>query len=99
MPTTFYEHRGGRLYSSKPEVEWDEEQFGWMLALRLYRQGCCPTCGGDLRVTADSENEGKFKPDPPLQCFRCVAFSRSHKNFENDPHPQSLLHLVPRTPS
>lgn len=98
MPTTFYEHRNGRLYSSTPEVEWDEEQIGWMLALRLYRQGCCPVCGGNLEVTAASENEGKFHAQAPIQCFRCVAFSMSHKAYEDDPHPQSLIHLVPRTP-
>lgn len=70
-----------------------------MLALRLYRQGCCPSCGGNLTLTTAAENEDRFKPQAPLQCHRCVGFSRSHKAHEGDPHPLSLLHLVPRTPA
>lgn len=69
-----------------------------MLALRLHRLNCCPGCGGDLAVTTDPENEDRFKPQPPLQCFRCVGFSRSHKAHEDEPHPLSLIHLVPRKP-
>jgi hypothetical protein len=69
-----------------------------MLALRLYRAGCCPQCNGDLELTTAPGNEDKFQPRPPLQCFRCVAFSMSHKAHESEPHPLSLIHLVPRTP-
>lgn len=70
-----------------------------MLALRLYRQGCCPACDGDLEVTTAAENEDKFRPQLPVQCFRCVGFSMSHKAHEDDPHPLSLIHLVSRRPA
>lgn len=84
--------------SSTPEPEWDEEQAGWMLALRLYRQSLCPNCGGDLTVTADAENEDSFHRIPPVQCFRCAEFSRSHEEWKDEKHPLSYLHLVPKTP-
>lgn len=69
-----------------------------MLALRLYRARCCPNCGGNLDVTAASENEDRFRHQPPLQCFRCVGFSRSHEEFKDEQHPLSYLHLVPQSP-
>jgi hypothetical protein len=69
-----------------------------MLALKVYRDGRCPGCGGDLSVTAAPENEGKYRPEPPLQCFRCVAFGQSHQAYTDQPHPLSLIHLVAPRP-
>lgn len=69
-----------------------------MLALRMYRASLCPGCTGDLEVTTAAENENKYRPELPLQCFRCVAFSQSHKAYDDQPHPQSFLHLVPTRP-
>lgn len=70
-----------------------------MLALKVYRDGRCPSCGGNLNVTTASENEDRFRPLPPLQCFRCVGFGHSHKAHEDNPHPNSLIHLVPQEPT
>jgi hypothetical protein len=97
-PTTHYTHRGGRLFSSQPEAEWDEEQQGWMLALKVYRDGRCPGCGGDLDVTTAAESEDRYRPELPLQCFRCVAFSQSRQAYVEQPHPETLLHLVQQRP-
>lgn len=69
-----------------------------MLALRLYRETRCPGCGGDLNVTTAGENEDTFKPQLPLQCFRCVAFGQSHEAYRDNPHQGSLIHLVPPRP-
>lgn len=70
-----------------------------MLALRLYRSTRCPGCGGNLAVTTAPENEDRYRPEPPLQCFRCVGFAHSHKAHEDNPHPDSLIHLVPPRPA
>jgi hypothetical protein len=91
-------HRNGRLFSSTPEVEWDEQEQGWMLALQSYEDSRCPGCGGDINVTTASENEGRYRHQLPLQCFRCVAFAQSHKAQEEQPYPLSLIHLVQQRP-
>jgi hypothetical protein len=69
-----------------------------MLALKLYKDSLCPGCGGDFEVTGAPENEDRFHHLPPLQCFRCVAFGIAHEAYKDDPHPQSLIHLVPPKP-
>jgi hypothetical protein len=98
-PTTTYVHdSGGRLVSSTPESEWDEVEQGWMLALTEYRGSRCPGCGGDLTVTTDADNDGRFAPLQPVQCHRCVGFSQSHKAYADDPHPTSLIHQVSHKP-
>lgn len=96
-PTTFYEHHEGRLVSSAPEVEWDDVEQGWMLALARYRDGLCPHCGGELDVTSKPEHEERYKPLPPIECHRCVGFARSRDGVEH-PHPEALIHRVPRKP-
>lgn len=45
-PRTTFEYDGDRLTASTTEVEWDDEERGWMLALGLYRDRLCPVCGG-----------------------------------------------------
>jgi hypothetical protein len=82
------------LVSSRPETEWDETEQAWMLALAMYRETRCPGCGGDLNVTTKAEHEERYKAELPLQCFRCVAFSRSNDAYADQPYPGSLIHLV-----
>lgn len=69
-----------------------------MLALGLYRDSRCPTCTGDLTVTTDPDNEGRFRPELPTECFRCSAFESSHNAYADHPQSRSLLHAVPLTP-
>lgn len=69
-----------------------------MLALRAYRASRCPGCGGDLAVTTAAENEDRFRAELPVQCYRCLEFGRSHEAYREEPHPLSLLHLVPQRP-
>lgn len=98
MPITTYSYASGRLVSAAPEVEWDEEQQGYMLALKAYRDGRCPGCGGDLNVTTASEHEERYRHQPPLVCFRCVAFSQAHQAYGDQQHQGALIHLVPQKP-
>jgi hypothetical protein len=69
-----------------------------MLALERYRKTRCPHCRGDLDVTTDAKNEDRFKAELPVQCFRCLAFARSHDAYRDQPQPHTLLHLVPHEP-
>lgn len=70
-----------------------------MLALQYYRLSRCPGCGGDFEVTTAPENEDRFRAELPIQCYRCVAFSRSHKVYAEEPHSHTLIHQVPHTVS
>jgi hypothetical protein len=98
-PTTFYDHDdSGRLVSSTPEVEWDDAEQGWMLALGLYRSTRCTRCSGDLLVTTDSENEDRFHHQLAVECYRCQAFDRSQEANKEHPYPLSLMHQVPHKP-
>jgi hypothetical protein len=92
-------HKAGRLVSSKPEVEWDEQEQGWMLALAVHKANRCPGCGGDLTVTTKPEHDDAYRPDLPLQCHRCAGFARSHEAYKDHPHPQTLIHMVAQRPS
>jgi hypothetical protein len=89
---------GTVLIRSVSDVEWDETEQGWMLALGLHRAGRCPGCGGDLAVTTDPENEDRFRHELPLQCQRCVAFARAGEAYEDQPRPNTFIHRVPQRP-
>jgi hypothetical protein len=79
-----------------PDVEWDELEQGWMLALYAHRANRCKGCGGDLRETTAAEADDAYVPDLPLQCHRCVAMDMSHETYRDQPHPYSYLHVVTR---
>jgi hypothetical protein len=85
--------------ASVPDAEWDEQEQAWMLALKQYRDSRCPHCGGDLAVTTDPKNEDSFRHELPLQCFRCVGFARGREAYRDEPHADTLLHLVQQRPT
>lgn len=70
-----------------------------MLALAQYRASRCPRCSGDIAVTADPKNEGRFRHEPPVQCFRCLAFARAEDAAAGEKHAHTLLQIVPRKPN
>jgi hypothetical protein len=69
-----------------------------MLALHAYRESRCPGCSGNLAVTTAAANEGKFRAELPVQCFRCESIGQSHDAYRDQPQPMSYLHMVPLTP-
>jgi len=69
-----------------------------MVALATHRDSLCPTCNGVLADTTAAENEGKYRAELPLQCFRCLAFGYSYDAYADQPQPGSFLHLVPHKP-
>lgn len=65
-----YEYdEAGRMARSVPEVEWDEEQQGWSLALAYYRATRCPCCGGDIEECGP-QTAGTWATPPPRRCYR-----------------------------
>jgi hypothetical protein len=96
-PTTSYTHdEQGRLVSSTPEVEWDEEQQAIMLALGRYRDLLCKGCGGWLPETTEIEADGAYRVEPPIRCHRCAAFSIATTKARDMDKPESLLLQVDR---
>lgn len=65
-----------------------------MLALAEYQQSRCPGCGGDLAETTAPGNEGRYRRDLPVQCFRCLEFARAADVYRDEPHPHTLMHQV-----
>lgn len=94
-PTTFYTYdENGRLVSSTPEPEWDEQERAWMLALEAYRRGRCTRCGGNLAETTDVRNDDAYHVLAPIQCHRCAAFARADDQYREHQHPLSLMHRI-----
>lgn len=81
-------------FTTTVETEWDDQEQGWMLALARFRADCCSQCGAQLEETTDPKNEDRYEHLNPLQCHRCVGLSRARAAYEDQPHPQSFLHLV-----
>lgn len=86
------------------EVEWDDQQRGWMLALALWEERRCQGCGGDLTETTRPEHDG-LGPDRwryaallPVRCHRCTALSASEERHKDAPHRHALIHRVELQP-
>lgn len=79
------------LVASRPEVEWDETQQNWMLALADYRAGLCPNCGRHLSVCTATENEGKFKVGLPTRCHATTAVEIAQKDLDKYKYPRALM--------
>jgi hypothetical protein len=74
----------GRLVSSRPEPEWDEEQQGWMLALAQCERLTCEGCGGWLPDTTE-HMASHYNPDPaPYACGSCLALGAVQRAYAED---------------
>jgi hypothetical protein len=96
------------------EVEWDNQQQGWVLALAEWRAGLCHRCLGELDETADpamdpNNREGthRYESKPPKRCHRCTALMASEATYHATskqtgeyvtPHPGALIHQVVKVP-
>lgn len=91
-PTTFFSYDDeDRMVASKPEVEWDETQQNYMLALADYRATLCPVCGGPMADCTAPENERKFKTDLPTRCHRQTATLAAQEGIEKSSFPGALM--------
>lgn len=60
-----------------------------MLALLDYEAQQC-LCGGYLPETTDPANEGKYRTEPPLRCFRCEARMIRQAQYRDTTRPEAL---------
>lgn len=72
------------------EVEWDEEQQAWMLALLLYRSQLGP-CGHYLPHTAAPDAEERYFSPEPDRCHACTAVGATSRAYMDSPQAQALL--------
>ncbi|HTI26189.1 MAG TPA: hypothetical protein VL652_34690 [Kutzneria sp.] len=66
--------------ASQPEIEWDEQERAWMLALALYRERTCDGCGRDLAETTEHDAEA-YRVSPPHRCGACTAIEISQDAY------------------
>ena len=86
--------RAGRLVEAvtTEEVEWDDDQQGWMIALANLEADKCPGCGDRLTETTKPDTE--YIPNPPLRCHKCTALEIGIEKHRSSPHPHALLHTA-----
>lgn len=75
------------------EVEWDEQQQAWMLALALYRNRLCAR-GHYLPNTGAAEAEDRYWVEHPDRCHACTALLAAQAAYldgSHAPHPGALI--------
>ncbi len=90
--TRHHRSRRGAAYAvTRREVEWDDDQQAWMLALAEYRAQTCSGCGGYLPDTThpDRALDG-YVAGPPVRCGGCTALHREFPMYEKAEQPQAL---------
>ncbi len=75
------------------EVEWDDTQRNWMLALAAWRASRCPGCGGDLAETTNPDNQNRYLTEA-LRCHRCTALHMSAAEWADERASMAVLHQV-----
>ena len=87
-----YSRDGTRVTSVKVtrEVEWDDEQRAWALALQVYESQLGP-CGHYLPRTAAADAEGRYVVPAPDRCHACTAIREQLEQYRDNPHPEALL--------
>jgi len=73
----------GRLVSSSPEVEWDDTERAWMLALEEYRRDVlCPCgCGWPKDVSQDPMTEFRREVGAPVRCHVRTGLAVSQEAY------------------
>lgn len=76
---------------TRTDVEWDDEQRSWVLALIELEGQACSGCGGWLPHTTDiAMSDGAFIADHPLRCHKCEALEIRRKSVQDKPNPGSF---------
>lgn len=78
--TTYSYDERGRLVSSQPEVEWDDTEREWMLALESWENDeLCPLCGWPKDVCQDPQTENLVQVPLPTRCHITTAIKRKQE--------------------
>jgi hypothetical protein len=84
------------MVRSIPEVEWDDQEQGWMIALGLYRKSLCPGgCGQKLADGISHERHGVTFAARKIRCRACDELAIAMEAYEG-PRSQALLWAVKR---
>lgn len=71
------------MIGSHLEVEWDETERAWMLALNEWREKhLCPLCGWPKEICQDPTNEGQFVAEG-YRCHVTTAIRRAQDALRN----------------
>lgn len=62
-----------------------------MLALSVYRDTRCPSCGQDIRDCTSASAEGKYVVPPPTRCHATTALLIAQKPYADAPQGGALL--------
>jgi len=77
--------------ASRPEVEWDDTERAWMLALEQYRREVlCPKCGYPREICQAPETEFALRVPPPTRCHVETALAQAQKESEHHT-PEALI--------
>lgn len=83
---------------SRPEVEWDEVEQGWMDALRWWRdEYLCPCgCGFPVEVAQDPMTEFRVQVPNPTRCHVRTALIRAREGDRESKRqqPDALLYAA-----
>lgn len=81
------------MVASRSEVEWDETERGWFLALDAYRASLCPLCGGPRDECMGADAEFAYEGTLPIRCHKTTAIRREQKKRQDKPgeHDDALL--------
>ncbi len=92
-----YSRDGLRVTSVKVtrEVEWDDEQQSWALALDLYESQLGP-CGHYLPHTTAADAEGRYVAPEPTRCHACTATAVRSAEYKDSPQNHALLYHAER---
>ena len=82
----------GRLVSSSPEVEWDDTERAWMLALEQYRtEVLCPCgCGWPKEISQDPMTEFTRRVPEPTRCHIRTGLAKAQQQY-HDANPQGEM--------
>jgi hypothetical protein len=92
-PTTVYAYDdAGRMVSSRPEVEWDDTERAWMLALATWRDDeVCPLCGWPKDVCRDPMSEWSLEATLPVRCHVLTKIKQAQAGRESGKFDDALL--------
>lgn len=94
-PTTTYVYdEAGRILSSHAEVEWDDTERDWMLALNHYRhEFLCTLCGMPKAVCRARSTDGAVDVEFE-RCHITAALSAMQRKVSEseEKYPESLLY-------
>lgn len=81
------------MVASTPEVEWNETEREWMLALARYKADLCPLCGGPRGECTAPDADQHFEALLPVRCHRTTVIRRAQAARPRTPdtHDDALL--------